>query len=99
MNSFVAASAALGLCATAHAATSAAVSAAPSQAEAYGSYLAGRLAASEHDMPEAAQLFRQSLAQDPDNPDLLNRALLYTAGAGNVDEAARLADRVIVTAP
>lgn len=99
LNSVVAVSAALGLCATAHAATSAAVSSTPSQAEAYGSYLAGRLAASEHDMPEAAQLFRQSLAQDPDNPDLLNRALLYTAGAGNVDEAARLADRVIVAAP
>jgi len=87
------------LCACAHAAAPANDSSAPPQAEAYGSYLAGRLAASEHDMPEASQLFRQSLVQDPNNPDLLNRALLYTAGAGNVEEAARLAQRVIVTTP
>jgi tetratricopeptide (TPR) repeat protein len=91
--------ASLSLCACASAATSTAASSAPPQAEAYGSYLAGRLAASEHDMPEAAELFRQSLAQDPDNPDLLNRALLYTAGAGNVEEAAPLAARVVATTP
>ena len=93
---FLAAGASLTLCSFARAATTPAE---PPQAQAYGSYLAGRLAASEHDMPEAAQLFQQSLAQDPNNPDLLNRALLYSAGAGNVDEAAKLAQRVIVTTP
>ncbi len=70
-----------------------------SDANAYGSYLAARIAASDHDMPQAAKLYRQSLATDPNNPDLLSRALLYTAGAGNVDEAARLAERVVETAP
>ncbi|MBV9062239.1 MAG: tetratricopeptide repeat protein, partial [Alphaproteobacteria bacterium] len=77
----------------------ASVSATPSEADAYGSYLAGRLAASEHDVGDAAKLFRESLAYDPNNPDLLNRALLYTAGAGNLDEAAKLAQRVVVTTP
>jgi tetratricopeptide (TPR) repeat protein len=92
-------------CATVQATSAAAPAAAqtspstPEQASAYGSYLAGRLAASEHDMPEAARLFRQSLIDDPNNPDLLGRALLYTAGAGNVDEASRLAERVIATTP
>lgn len=69
------------------------------QAGAYGSYLAGRLAASDHDMPEAARLFRRSLADDPNNPDLLGRAVLYTAAAGNIDDAAKLADRVIAVTP
>lgn len=99
LKSFFVASAALTLCACAHAATATAVPPAPVPAEGYGSYLAGLLAASEHDMPAAAKLFRQSLSLDPDNPDLLNRALLYTAGSGNVDEAAKLAERVIVTTP
>lgn len=73
--------------------------AASSEADAYGSYLAGRLAANEHDMPEAARRYRESLAEDPGNPDLLGRALLYTAGAGNVDEAAKLAGRVVAATP
>jgi tetratricopeptide (TPR) repeat protein len=72
---------------------------ASTEADAYGNYLAGRLAANEHDMPEAARRYRESLAQDPGNPDLLGRALLYTAGAGNIDEAARLAGRVVVATP
>jgi len=96
-----AAASALALCACANV-TTAPVAAAPfvnSEADAYGSYLAGRLAASQHDMADAANLFRQSLAHDPDNPDLVSRALLYTAGAGNVDEAATLAEKVVSTAP
>jgi tetratricopeptide (TPR) repeat protein len=67
----------------------------PSDADAFGSYLAGRLAASEHNMPEAAKLYAESLARDPNNPDLLNRTLLYSAGAGDVGEAAQLAARVV----
>jgi len=63
---FVAGAALLSLCACAnvHATQTAAPAAVqgspstPEQASAYGSYLAGRLAASDHDMPEAARLFR-----------------------------------------
>src|SRR3954451_16839987 len=89
---FLAAAAALALCACANV-TNTPVTAATSQvpdADAYGSYLAGRLAASQHDMADAAALFRQSLASDPSNPDLLSRTLLYSASACNVDEAAKL---------
>jgi tetratricopeptide (TPR) repeat protein len=104
---FVAGAALVALCACAHVQTTpgAAPAAAqsspstPAQASAYGSYLAGRLAASDHDMPEAARLFRQSVTDDPTNPDLLGRALLYTAGAGNVDDAAKFAERVVAATP
>jgi tetratricopeptide (TPR) repeat protein len=60
----------------------------------YGTYLAARLAASEHDLPKAASLYRESLAIDPTNPDLLDRAFLYTAISGNLDDAVALAHRI-----
>lgn len=60
----------------------------------YGTYLAARLAASEHDLPTAARLYRESLAVDPTNPDLLDRAFLYTAISGNLDDAVALAHRI-----
>lgn len=66
-----------------------------SEAAAYGSYLSARLAASEHDMANAAKLYRDSLDSDPDNSDLLGRAFLYTAAAGDVDGAVSLAKRVV----
>lgn len=66
-----------------------------SEASAYGNYLSARLAASEHDMDNAAKLYRESLESDPDNSDLLGRAFLYTAAAGDIDNAADLAKRVV----
>jgi Flp pilus assembly protein TadD len=91
---------ALGVCVEAQAATSASTSAAVnSEAQAYGSYLAGRVAASEHEMPEAARLFRDTLALDPKDPDLLARAMLYSAEAGDIDGAAKVAAQVVATAP
>jgi tetratricopeptide (TPR) repeat protein len=63
----------------------------------YGVYLSARLAASEHDIPDAAALYRQSLSHDPTNPDLLDRAFLYAALSGNMDEAVDLAHRITAT--
>jgi tetratricopeptide (TPR) repeat protein len=60
----------------------------------YGVYLSARLAASEHDIVDAASLYRESLAHDPKNPDLLDRAFLYAAISGNLDEAVSLAHRI-----
>jgi tetratricopeptide (TPR) repeat protein len=62
----------------------------------YGVYLSARLAASEHDIVDAASLYRESLKQDPQNPDLLDRAFLYAAISGNMDEAVGLAHRITV---
>jgi tetratricopeptide (TPR) repeat protein len=68
-----------------------------SQTNAYGSYLAARIAASEHDMAEAAKLYTDSLTSDPDNADLISRAFLYTAASGDVDGAKKFAERVVAT--
>ncbi len=65
----------------------------------YGNYLSARLAASEHDMHDAARLYRASLKNDPNNPNLLNRAFLYTVASGDVRDAKTLAERVVVASP
>jgi tetratricopeptide (TPR) repeat protein len=67
------------------------------QADAYGSYLAARIAASEHDMAEAAKLYAQSLAADPNNADLIGRAFLYTAASGDIDGAKQFAEQLVAS--
>ena len=61
----------------------------------YGTYLSARFAAGEHDLVNAASLYRESLTLDPKNPELLDKAFLYTAISGNLDEAVALAHRMI----
>jgi tetratricopeptide (TPR) repeat protein len=63
----------------------------------YGVYLSARLAASEHDINSAAHLYQESLAEDPTNPELLDRAFLYAAISGNLDDAVDLAHRITAT--
>jgi tetratricopeptide (TPR) repeat protein len=70
-----------------------------SEAQSFGDYLSARLAASDHDMTNAARLYRLSLDSAPDNPDLLDHAFLYTAAAGDVPQAASLAKRVLASEP
>ncbi|HEX4078967.1 MAG TPA: tetratricopeptide repeat protein [Rhizomicrobium sp.] len=69
------------------------------EAQSFGDYLAARLAASDHNMSDAAKLYNASLAADPDNPDILSHAFLYTAASGDVDSAAELASRLVKTDP
>jgi len=69
------------------------------QAESFGDYLSARLAASDHNMADAARLYAASLAADPDNADILSRAFLYAAASGDVETAAGLAERVIQKEP
>lgn len=69
------------------------------EAQSFGDYLSARLAASDHDMTDAARLYRASLDTAPDNPDLLDRAFLYTAASGDVPQAAALAQRVLISTP
>jgi tetratricopeptide (TPR) repeat protein len=69
------------------------------QAESFGDYLSARLAASDHNMADAARLYAASLASDPDNVDILSRAFLYAAASGDVTTAAKLADRVVEKQP
>ncbi len=76
-------------------------SAAPegAQAQSFGDYLAARLAASDHDMTDAARLYNESLVSDPNNADILGHAFLYAAASGDVKRAAELAHRLVQTDP
>jgi tetratricopeptide (TPR) repeat protein len=65
----------------------------------FGDYLSARLAASQHDLPEAAKLYRATLATDPTNQDLLSHAFLYTAAEGDVSQAATFARRMVKNEP
>ena len=65
------------------------------QEQSYGDYLNARFAASEHNMGDAAQFYRESLITDPGNQDLLARAFLFTASAGDVQGAGKYAQEVV----
>ena len=61
-----------------------------------GNYLAARSAATQRDSVAASAYYRAALRADPKNPVLLERAFLSVLVDGEIDEAARLAERVIV---
>jgi tetratricopeptide (TPR) repeat protein len=60
-----------------------------------GNYLAARSATSQRDAVAASAYYRAALRADPKNPVLLERAFLSVLVDGEIDEAARLAERVI----
>lgn len=64
------------------------------EAKTYGNYLSARFAASEHDLSDAARYYRESLDRDPGNTNLLDLAFFYSTSAGEVDSAAKLAEKV-----
>jgi tetratricopeptide (TPR) repeat protein len=64
-------------------------------ATAAGSYLSARHAGVERDSATAAAYYLNVLKADPHNADLLSRAFLSVLTDGDIDEAARLADRVV----
>ncbi len=70
-----------------------------STANRYGAYLAGRYAASEHDAPSAALFYDKALKFDPDNPELLERAIMSEVAEGDLDGAAKHAEDLISKAP
>lgn len=65
----------------------------------YGSYLAGRYAASERDSSAAAHYFDKALKFDPGNTELLERALMSEVAQGDLDAAADHAEDLIKGAP
>jgi tetratricopeptide (TPR) repeat protein len=60
-----------------------------------GSYLAARHAGVERDSSTAAAYYLNVLKADPRNADLLSRTFLSVLTEGDIDEAGRLADRLI----
>jgi len=60
-----------------------------------GNYLAARQANLERDADAASVYYRAALRTDPRNPELLELAFYSVLADGDIDEAVRLADRLI----
>jgi tetratricopeptide (TPR) repeat protein len=60
-----------------------------------GSFLAARHAGGQKDAAAAASYYRAALRGDPRNNELLGRAFLAVLANGDVDEAVKLAERVL----
>lgn len=60
-----------------------------------GSYLAARHAGIHRDAAAAALYYRAALRADPRNPELLSQAFLSVLIEGDVEEAVRIADRLV----
>jgi tetratricopeptide (TPR) repeat protein len=60
-----------------------------------GSYLAARHASVERDATSAAAFYRSALRTDPKNNELLDRAFIASVADGDIDEAVKLADRIL----
>lgn len=61
-----------------------------------GSYLAARHASIERDATAAATFYRAALRSDPKNNELLDRAFIASLADGDIDEAVKLAERLLV---
>ncbi|WP_029083749.1 tetratricopeptide repeat protein [Bradyrhizobium sp. th.b2] len=60
-----------------------------------GSYLAARHASVERDATSAAAFYRSALRTDPKNSELLDRAFISSLADGDIEEAVKLADRIL----
>jgi tetratricopeptide (TPR) repeat protein len=60
-----------------------------------GNYLAARHAGTERDAASSSAYYRAALRADPKNPVLLERAFLSVLVDGEIDEAVKLAERMI----
>jgi len=66
-------------------------------AASYSAYLAGRFAADEHDMSDAAKFYTLSLDHEPDDATLQALAFFYSTSSGDIDGAAKLAKKLVAT--
>jgi tetratricopeptide (TPR) repeat protein len=69
------------------------------QATEYGNYLSARFAASQHNLKDAAEYYRASVEADPGNAQLLGLAFFYATSSGDIESAARLAEKVVALTP
>src|SRR5215468_11590233 len=60
-----------------------------------GSYLAARHAGVERDASSAAAFYRSALRTDPKNNELLDRAFISSVADGDIDDAVKLAERIL----
>ena len=67
--------------------------------QAFSTYLSARFAAGEHDLPQAARYYGQSLSNDQGNPSLLALSFFYSTTSGDFDAAGKYAQAVIAATP
>lgn len=65
----------------------------------YGDYLAARFAGSVHEGRAAEKYFDRTLAADPDNSVIIERAFMVALNSGDMDRAVTLARRLVKLAP
>lgn len=82
-------------CATAPAGRSMGSPEADHEANAFSTYLSARFAANEHEMPEAARYYAQSLKNDPGNGGILSLAFFYATTSGDVEGAGKYATQIV----
>ncbi|TDR93788.1 tetratricopeptide repeat protein [Enterovirga rhinocerotis] len=64
-----------------------------------GNYLSAYIAVAARDTVAAAHFYREALREDPNNPELLERAFISLLADGDFDSAARAAERLAVRDP
>ncbi len=69
------------------------------QANAFSTYLSARFAAGQHEMPEAARYYAQSLKNDPGNAEVLSLAFFFASTSGDMDGAGKYATQMVAKAP
>jgi tetratricopeptide (TPR) repeat protein len=69
------------------------------QANAFSTYLSARFAAGQHEMPEAAHYYAESLKGDPGNPAVLEQAYFFSTTSGDIEGAGRYATEMVAKTP
>ena len=68
------------------------------EANAFSTYLSARFAANEHEMPQAARYYAQSLKDDPGNSSILSLAFFYATTSGDIEGAGKYATQIVAKA-
>jgi tetratricopeptide (TPR) repeat protein len=69
------------------------------EANAFSTYLSARFAANEHEMPQAAHYYAQSLKSDPGNGAILSLAFFYATTSGDMETAGKYATQIVSKSP
>ena len=73
--------------------------AADRQADAFSTYLSARFAAGQHEMPQAARYYAQSLKNDPGNAEIMSQAFFFASTSGDMESAGRYATEMVAKSP
>lgn len=69
------------------------------QANAFSTYLSARFAAGQHEMPDAARYYAQSLKDDPGNAEIMSQAFFFASTSGDMESAGKFAAAMVAKSP